>query len=63
MQALIDRVRRQLNEGKLDEADTDIKRIEALNSDLTELGSLRNRLLLARQGLSSPPKSGEKPPV
>jgi len=63
MQALIDRVRRRLNEGKLDEADTDIKRIEALNSDLTELGSLRNRLLLARQGLSSPPKSGEKPPV
>jgi predicted ATP-binding protein involved in virulence len=63
MQALIDKVRKLLNEGKLDEADTDIKRIEALNSDLTELVGLRNRLLLARQGLSSPPKSGEKPPV
>ncbi len=63
MQDLIDKVRRLLNEGRLDEADIDIKRMEALNSDLTELVGLRNRLLLARQALRSPPKSGDKAPV
>ncbi len=63
VQDLIDRARKLLNEGKLDEADTGIKRLEALNSDLTELVGLRNRLLLARRGLSSPPEYGEKPPV
>lgn len=61
IQGPIDQTRKLLNDGKLDEAESDIAELEELNSDLTELVGLRNRLLLARRGLNNAPKSSEKP--